>query len=175
MNPNETMNILWMIVTYPLVKYPLMLVGIYFLAGGVFIRERDVGIVIKRFGLKNLQPGQIIALRGEAGYQADTLSPGLHFFYWRWQYSILKTPMLYVPQGELALVIANAGEAIPPGRILGRSVDCNHFQDARAFLANNGEKGRQLAVLTAGQYRINTALFTVITSWNAQEIGRAHV
>ena len=171
MNTTDTINILWMIITYPLIKYPLFLIGIYFLAGGVFIRERDVGIVIKRFGMKNLKPGQIIALRGEAGYQADTLSPGLHFFYWRWQYSILKTPMLYVPQGELALVIANAGEAIPPGRILGRSVDCNHYQDARAFLANGGEKGRQLAVLTAGQYRINTALFTVITSWNAQEQG----
>lgn len=171
MHTNETLNILWLIVSYPLIKYPLVIVGLYFLAGGVFIRERDVGIVVKRFGLRNLKPGQIIALRGEAGYQADTLSPGLHFFYWRWQYSILKTPMLYVPQGELALVIANAGEAIPPGRILARTVECNHFQDARAFLQNQGEKGRQLAVLTAGQYRINTALFTVITSWNANEQG----
>jgi len=144
---------------------------IYFLLGGVFIRERDVGIVIKRFAMRNLPPGQLIALNGEAGYQADTLPPGLHFFYWRWQYSIVRTSLVYVPQGELALVIANAGDAIPPGRILGRDVDCNHYQDARAFLSSGGEKGRQLGVLTAGQYRINTALFTVITSWNANEQG----
>lgn len=149
----------------------LTIAVIYFLLGGVFIRERDVGIIIKRFAMRNLPPGQLIALNGEAGYQADTLPPGLHFFYWRWQYSIVRTSLVYVPQGELALVIANTGEAIHPGRILGRSVDCNHFQDARAFLLNGGEKGRQLGVLTAGQYRINTALFTVITSWNANEQG----
>ena len=171
MNPNETFNLIWTIVTYPLIKYPLMLLALYYLAGGVFIREQELGVIIKRFAMKNLPPGQLIALRGEAGYQADTLSPGLHFFYWRWQYRIIATPLVYVPQGELALVIANAGEAIPPGRILARSVDCNHYQNARAFLENNGEKGRQLGVLTAGTYRINTALFTVITSWNAQEQG----
>ncbi len=169
MNPNETLTLIWTIVTYPLIKYPLMILGLYYLAGGVFIREQELGIVIKRFAMKNLPPGQLIALRGEAGYQADTLSPGLHFFYWRWQYRIISSSLIYVPQGELALVIANAGEAIPPGRILARSVDCNHYQNARVFLENFGEKGRQLGVLTAGTYRINTALFTVITSWNAQE------
>nr|WP_075090008.1 hypothetical protein [Verrucomicrobium spinosum] len=48
---------------------------------------------------------------------------------------------------------------------------CNHFENARAFLAAGGEKGRQLAILTAGTYRINSALFTVITSWNATDHG----
>ncbi len=158
-------------ITLTLAGIILGLVLIYFFLGTVRIGERDVGIVIKRFAMNNLPPGQIIALNGEAGYQADTLAPGLHFFYWRWQYSIVHTAMIYVPQGELALVIANAGAPIPPGRILGRSIDCTHFQDARAFLNNGGEKGRQLGLLTAGQYRINTALFTVITSWNASEQG----
>ena len=36
---------------------------------------------------------------------------------------------------------------------------------------NGGEKGRQLGILTAGTYRINTALFTVITSLTASEHG----
>ncbi|HEY0341096.1 MAG TPA: SPFH domain-containing protein, partial [Steroidobacteraceae bacterium] len=36
-------------------------------------------------------------------------------------------------------------------------------------LLNGGEKGRQLAILTAGTYRINTALFNVITAQNAIE------
>ncbi|PYJ55851.1 MAG: band 7 protein, partial [Verrucomicrobia bacterium] len=49
--------------------------------------------------------------------------------------------------------------------------DCDNFQDARKFLLNGGEKGRQLGILTAGTYRINTALFTVITSATAQEHG----
>ncbi len=50
-------------------------------------------------------------------------------------------------------------------------MDSDNFQDARKFLANGGEKGRQLGILTAGTYRINTALFTVITSATAQEHG----
>jgi uncharacterized membrane protein YqiK len=79
----------------------------------------------------------------------------------------MRLPLVRVPQGELALVVAKAGAAIPPNRILGRVTECNHFQDARAFLSNGGEKGRQLGVITAGSYRINPALFNVITSANA--------
>ena len=38
-------------------------------------------------------------------------------------------------------------------------------------MSAGGEKGRQIGILTAGQYRINSALFTVITSANASTIG----
>lgn len=136
--------------------------------GAVLIRERQVGVVVKRFGTRALAPGALIALNGEAGYQADTLAPGLHFGYWRWQYRILKMPVIIVHQGEIALVIAADGQPIPPERILGRVVDCDNFQDARKFLVNGGEKGRQLGILTAGTYRINTALFSVIAAENAE-------
>lgn len=153
------------------VKGPLLVVFIWLFLGMKFIREREVGIVVKRFGMRNLPAGQIIALRGEAGIQADVLSPGLHFFYWFWQYSVSRTGLVEVPQDHIALIVANAGQAIPPGRILGRSIDCDHFQNARAFLSEGGEKGRQNAVLTAGTYRINTALFEVITPWNASTHG----
>ncbi len=142
-----------------------------FLLGLVLIRERQVGIVIKRFSSRSLGPGQLIALNGEAGYQADTLAPGLHFRLWRWQYRIIKVPVTIVPQGEIALVVAADGAPIPSERILGKVVDCDNFQDARRFLLSGGEKGRQLGILTAGTYRINTALFTVITSVDAQENG----
>src|SRR5436190_23845518 len=139
--------------------------------GSVLIQERQVGIVVKRFGARALQPGRLVALAGEAGYQADTLAPGLHFGYWRWQYRIIKVAVTVVPQGEIALVLAADGAAIPPGRILGKVADCDNFQDARKFLLNGGEKGRQLGILTAGTYRINSALFTVITSAGAAEHG----
>ena len=140
-----------------------------FLTGAVLIRERQAGIVVKKFGGGALQPGRLIALKGEAGYQADTLPPGLHFGYFRWQYRILKVPVTVVPQGEIALVVAADGESIPAERILGKVVECDNYQDARKFLANGGEKGRQLGILTAGTYRLNLALFTVITTANAQE------
>jgi uncharacterized membrane protein YqiK len=139
------------------------------LIGAVFIRERQVGVVIKKFGARPLPPGHLVALDGEAGYQADTLAPGLHFGFYRWQFRIIKMPVTIVPQGEIALVVAADGASIPAERILGRIVDCDNFQDARKFLTNGGEKGRQLGILTAGTYRINRALFNVISSENANE------
>src|SRR5262245_1623684 len=99
--------------------------------GPVLIHERQVGIVIKKLGLRSLDPGKLIALNGESGYQADTLAPGLHLWFWRWQYRILKVPITIVPQGEIALVMAADGAAIPPECILGKVVACDNFQDAR--------------------------------------------
>ena len=174
-----TMNI---IQSVAVVGYAPVLVGLAiivlvlavfgpFVLGGVLIQERQVGIVVKRFGGRPLPPGQLIALAGEAGYQADTLAPGLHFGFWRWQYRIIKVPVTVVPQGEIALVLAADGASIPNERILGKIIDCENFQDARKFFANGGEKGRQLGILTAGTYRINLALFTVITSATAAENG----
>ena len=145
----------------------LLLVTPAFL-GAVFIRERQVGVVVKKFGGGSLPPGHLIALAGEAGYHADTLAPGLHFGYWSWQYRIIKVPVTVVTQGEIALVVAADGAPMPAERILGRVVDSDNYQDARKFLANGGEKGRQLAILTAGTYRINTALFAIITGANAE-------
>jgi uncharacterized membrane protein YqiK len=148
---------------------PLVLMGLSL----VMIAERQVGIVIKKFAGRNLPPGRLIALNGEAGYQAETLSPGWHFGYWPWQYTVTKAPVVSVPQGEIALVVANDGASIPPERILGKVVPSDNFQDARMFLLNSGEKGRQLGILTAGTYRLNTALFTVITAATAEKHGMA--
>ncbi len=66
--------------------YVLALIALVLQSGFVLIRERQVGIVIKRFAAKSLPPGHLLALEGEAGYQADTLAPGLHSGYWPWQY-----------------------------------------------------------------------------------------
>jgi uncharacterized membrane protein YqiK len=149
------------------------LFALYWLLGIVLIDERQVGIVVKRFASQSLPPGRLLALNQEAGYQADTLAPGLHFGYWRWQYQVLKAPVTEVAPGEIALVVAADGSPIPAERILGQVVDCDSFQDARKFLANGGERGRQLGILTAGTYRINTALFNVITAAQSGAHGMA--
>ena len=73
------------------------------LFGIVLIRERQVGIVIKRFASRNLVPGRFIALAGEAGYQADTLAPGMHLGLWPWQYRVIKVLVTLVEQGEIAV------------------------------------------------------------------------
>ena len=143
------------------------------LLGLVIIREDQVGVVIKKFARRSLPAGQFIALDGEAGYQADTLPPGLHFGYWFWQFRVVKSPVVVVPQGEIALVVAAAGAPIPAERILGKVVACENFQDARQFLLGGGEKGRQLGILTGGTYRINPALFQIITAENAAHHGMA--
>lgn len=143
------------------------------LVGLVIIREDQVGVVIKKFALRSLPAGQFIALNGEAGYQADTLPPGWRFGYWFWQFSVVKSHVVVVPQGEIALVVAAAGAPIPAERILGKVVACENFQDARRFLLGGGEKGRQLGILTGGTYRINPALFQIITADNATHHGMA--
>ncbi|NJM61759.1 MAG: flotillin family protein, partial [Oscillatoriales cyanobacterium RU_3_3] len=158
----------------PIIIGGVVVIGIPLFFGGlVVIGDREVGIVSKKFSLgnKSLPAGDLIALNGEAGYQADTLPPGWHWGYWPIQYSVRKESLTVVPQGEIALIIAAGGAPIPPQRILGKITECDNFQDARKFLKSGGEKGRQLGILTAGSYRINTALFTVITAANAPKHG----
>ncbi len=163
----------------PFVLIPIVIVGglvIFvplFFGGLVVIGEREVGIVVRKFTLsgRGLPAGRLIALNGEAGLQADTLAPGWHWGYWPWQYSIRKESVIVVPQGEIALIVAADGESNPPERILGKIVDCDNYQDARKFLTHGGEKGRQMGFLTAGTYRINTALFKVIMASNATTHG----
>ncbi len=41
----------------------------------VVIGEMQVGVVAKKFAGRSLAAGRLIALEGEAGYQADTLAP----------------------------------------------------------------------------------------------------
>jgi len=165
------MSALWVVVFLVVAGF----LSILFLAspvlGLVVIRESEVGVVAKRFARRSLLPGRLIALDGEAGLQADVLSPGWHLGYWPWMYRVSRVSVVVVPQGEIALVVANDGSPIPPGRILGRMIDCDHFQDARRFLAGGGEKGRQLGILTTGTYRINTAAFEVITAGSAAAHG----
>lgn len=142
-----------------------------FILGLVRVGENEVGIVVKTFATKKLQAGQFIALNGEAGYQADTLSPGWHLWLFPWQYEITKQSVTIIPGGQLGLVMARDGKQIPDDRILARKVDCDNFQSARKFLVNGGQKGRQIGVLTAGTYRINTALFDIVTAANASKYG----
>jgi uncharacterized membrane protein YqiK len=127
---------------------------------GLFIVPEDsVAIVTKKFVLfgshRTLPDGRIIALRGEAGIQADTLAPGLHWWLWPWQYSIALQRFVVLPEGSIGIVEAKDGAPIAVGRVLGKRVACD------AFLTTGGERGPQLGVIPPGSYRINTALFSI--------------
>lgn len=180
-NPSETAapEIQTMEMGLPIWVYAVGAVTIIFIflprlgwiLGLIVVGEREVGIVTKKFSAKSLPPDRLVAMSGEAGLQADTLPPGWHFGYFPWQYSVRRESVVIIPQDEIGLIVANDGATIPSDRILGKVVDCDNFQDARKFLTQGGEKGRQLAILTTGTYRINTALFEVITSSNAAQHG----
>lgn len=152
------------IVMIALFATPLVMWLGWILLGGVAIKENQVGVVIKKFSFngRTLPQGRIVALEGEAGYQGATLAPGVHFGYQFWQFKVEKYPLTAIKPGTLALVIANDGDPMPLDRVLGRPVACDNFQNAEAFLRNGGQKGRQATVLTAGFYRINPVLFTVV-------------
>ncbi len=138
---------------------------IFRLFGIIIVPEDKIGLVTKKFvlfGKSELPPGRIIAVEGEAGFQAQTLAPGIYFWKWVWQYDIKLQPLNIIPQGQIGLLVAKDGAELETGCILARKVSCDSFQDAVAFLKNGGRKGRQTAFITAGTYRINTYLFEII-------------
>lgn len=152
-----------------IVGIPLFILLFYkfilrFFFGLVIVPEDRIGLVTKKFvlfGKQELPEGRIIASNGEAGFQAHTLPPGVYFWKWIWQYSITFQPFIVIPTGKIGLVLAKDGAELETGRILARKVDCDSFQDAQAFLANGGRKGRQTGIIAPGSYRINTLLFEI--------------
>ena len=134
------------------------------LAGVRYIPHNRVGIVEKFWSRKgSLTEGRIIALNGEAGFQAQLLRGGVHVGFFPWQYRIHKEPLVMIAESRIGYIYARDGGPLPPTQTLARSVDCNHFQDARAFLTDGGQRGRQRAILREGVFAINLAVFVVIT------------
>jgi len=152
------------LVFYAVAAGVVLLSGLFlFWLGFRYIPNPKVGIVEKLWSRKgSLSEGNIVALNGEAGFEADILRGGFHFGYWRWQYSVHKRPLITIKQGKMGYVFARTGEALGPSQTLAKVVDCNHFQNVQAFL-EHGQKGRQRAILREGVYAINLAVFSVIT------------
>jgi uncharacterized membrane protein YqiK len=154
-----------LIVVIGIVLLALAYRPILWLCGVILVPNDSVGVITKKFALfgthRDLPDGSIIALHGEAGYQADTLTPGLHFGLWPLQFRVALVKFLTIPPGKVGCVEACDGKPLPTGHIIARQVPCDSFQDARAFLANGGERGPQMALMGPGTYRINPLLFRV--------------
>ena len=153
----------WVLILILLfVLYRLVLRVIF---GTVIISKDEIGIINKKWVLvgknRTLPDGAIVALNGEAGLQADTLAPGIHFGLWAWQYAVTKVPFTTIDKGHIGIVEARDGHPLSGGRVLARTVECNSFQDARGFLTRGGERGPQISIIPPGTYRINTSLFQV--------------
>ncbi len=113
---------------------------------------------------------------GQKGPQIFFLVPGFYRIN-TILFTVIKHPITEVPGGKIALIESSDGAGIPEGRLLaGKVKGHNNFFDGEAFIRNGGEKGRQSDVLMPGKYRINPALFKVIsmvdwTNIEADQIG----
>jgi len=140
---------------------PLVLL---WLSGLRFIPHDRVGVVEKLWSVSgSLSGGRIIALQGEAGVQAAILRGGIHWLYTPLQYRIRKVPLVVIAANRIGYVYARDGQPLSPTQTLARVAECNNFQDARAFLLNEGQRGRQRAILREGVYANNLAQFVVLT------------
>jgi hypothetical protein len=124
----------------------------------------DIGLVRKRFAWKSLENGHAIAFNGEAGYQAVLLMPGLRFKLWP-IYTVTMHPMVQIQAGQVGVVIAQDGEALPSGaKSAVYKPEFADFQNFLIFIENGGQRGVQRPVLSPGTVApIHPVGFLVVT------------
>ena len=132
----------------------LVIALVIFLVALVFksiysIGPTQIGLVRKRFGAK-LPGNNPVAFKGEAGYQAELLMPGLRFKFVL-VYAVTKHPWVQVPAGQIGVVIAQVGEPTPIGAKSGvYKPEFGNFTDLTTFVEKGGQKGVQRPVLSPG-------------------------
>jgi regulator of protease activity HflC (stomatin/prohibitin superfamily) len=128
------------------------------------IGPTEVGLVRRRFSAKKLPDDNPIAFRGEAGYEAVLMMPGVQFKLWP-LYDVTRHPMVQIPAGQIGVVIAQVGAALPVGaKSAAYKPAFGNFQDLSAFVDGGGEKGVQRPVLPPGTVvPIHPVGFLVIT------------
>ncbi|MBP2653720.1 MAG: hypothetical protein H6Q73_1289 [Firmicutes bacterium] len=137
----------------------------------------QIGVVTSMDG-QQIQPGRLLAERivghssfengqafldqgGQRGPQIDILLPGTY----RINRDLFKVELkeaTVVPANKIGLVTAKDGMALPEHEFVASHIDGHRdFQDASAFLANDGQRGPQFDVLKPGTYYINPMMFSV--------------
>src|SRR6476646_5146060 len=129
------------------------------------IGASEVGLVSKRFAFRKLSEDNPIGFRGEAGYQATLLMPGLRFKIWP-MFGVKKFPWVQVPAGEIGVVIAQVGEPLPIGaKSAVYKPELEHFSNISTFVQHGGQKGVQRPVLPPGTLvPIHPVAFLVLTA-----------
>ena len=158
--------------------------GLYFLFPFIYKRKRQdfivigtnqIGLVVSSDGAP-VPSGKIFAKPvecdlfqdgesfltngGEKGPQIPIIPPGLYRIN-PLLFNVKPVDVTIISENQVGIVEAIDGAPVPSGRIFGKVVNCDLFQDAAAFLKNGGEKGPQIQILPPGNYRINTLLFKV--------------
>ncbi len=128
------------------------------------IGPSEVGLVTKRFSRRKLHDDNLIALNGEAGYQAELLMPGLRFRLWP-LYGVHKFPWVQIPAGQIGVVLAQVGNPLPVGaKSAVYKPQFGQFADLELFIKEGGQKGVQRPVLPPGTtLPMHPVAFMVIT------------
>ena len=128
------------------------------------IGAAQVGLVAKRFAIRKLDEDNPVAFRGEAGYQARLLMPGLRFKLWP-LYGVKKFPWVQVPAGEIGVVIAQVGEPLPIGaKSAVYTPELANFSNLHTFVQAGGQKGVQRPVLPPGTLvPVHPVAFLILT------------
>ncbi len=128
------------------------------------IGPSQVGLVTKRFALKTLKDDCPIAFKGEAGYQAKLLMPGVNFKFWI-LYAVAKHPWVQIPAGKIGVVVSQIGKPLPTGaKSAVYHKEFGNYSHLELFLKHGGQKGVQRPVLPPGTLApIHPVAFLIIT------------
>lgn len=142
----------------------VLLVAFYVLMSIRRVGPTEVGLVLKRVGIKKLKEDNTIAFHGEPGYQADLLMPGLRWKAWL-IYGVEKFPWVQVQAGEVGVVISQVGAPLPIGaKSAVYKKSFGNFSNLRSFVAEGGQKGVQRPVFPPGTLApIHPVAFLVVT------------
>jgi hypothetical protein len=144
----------------------------------VHVDSDEIAVLNKIYGTTSLPGEHIIATNGEKGPQAEILTPGWHpWFLVNVIYQVENKKVVSIPSGKYGFLNAKDGEPLRPDQFLADAFPPGHeldMLDAQYFLTHGGQRGPQTAILTPGNYRLNTYLWDV-TVYNATDVAEGSV
>ena len=126
----------------------------------VHVDSDEIAVLNKIYGISSLAGEHIIATNGEKGPQAEILTPGWHpWFLVNVIYQVENKKVISIPSGKFGSLNAKDGVPLRPDQFLADTFPPGHeldMLDAEYFLTHGGQRGPQTAILTPGNYRLNT-------------------
>ena len=152
------------------------IIFLFAVASTSYVRVPDghLGQLFRVYGGGPLTEGRIVAVHGENGPQAKTLTPGFHaWLLVNVLYNVdISNVEVSIPKGRVGVLTAKDGASLRAGQAFADPFPATFgtkMLDAEIFLLNGGQRGPQLSVLTPGKYRLNRYLWD-ITEVDAREV-----
>src|SRR5712671_1557702 len=144
----------------------------------VHVESDEIAVLNKTYGTTSLPGEHIIATSGEKGPQAEILTPGWHpWFLVNVIYQVENKKVVSIPSGKFGSLNAKDGVPLRPDQFLADTFPPGHeldMLDAEYFLTHGGQRGPQTAILTPGNYRLNTYLWD-LSIYNAVDVAEGFV